>query len=60
MAVAHKRLTRSPRLALAITAAKERSGDVFKMRPRPLPDGSAEMLSYIYWVSNEAASSRAK
>lgn len=60
MAVAHKRLTCSPCLALAITAAMERSWDVFKMRPRPLPGGSTEMLSYIYWVSNEAAASSAK
>lgn len=60
MAAARQRLTCSPRLALAITAAKQRSRDVFKMRPRPLADGSAEMLSYIYWLSNEAAPRRAK
>lgn len=57
---AHKRLRFFPCLALAITATMERSGDVFKMRPRSLPDCFTEMLSYIYWVSNEAPASSAK
>lgn len=57
---AHKRLRFFPCLALAITATVERSGDVFKMRPRSLPDCFTEMLSYIYWVSNEAPASSAK
>lgn len=51
--------TRSPCLVLEITATVERSRDVFKIRPRPLADCSAEALSYIYWVSNEASASSA-
>lgn len=59
-AMAHKRLTVSSCLALAITVSVERSGDVFKMRPRSLPDCSTEMLSYIYWESNETLVNSAK